>query len=378
MDHSYSEEEEIFITNTSICFEQLNQTIIDNYGYCLSRIRSNKNLITRIMNHYNDYFFKISTNMLKDYFFLISDGKYSSKERSTLIKKSWDAIFRSIYDNETQTNLNKICDFLPCFFSYFIYNCFLALWEDNSNSHGFSLEIDQNTVFCHKIPDICSILGRIHQLINGYIPNSGYFADRMLLYFDMTIPNGDSIKINEKSDRQAKEVVLKVKTNRNIAQPASESQKIREIISQSRRNDVDLLLRKIENDTALKRTALLRRLEYDKHLIVDKYDTVMNSDKVDQDTFIKELRQNQQKGLYSEDPQITLELLKKAPFKEIEKEFESQELCYDANMVVESVLKQIDLKERQESISEEHLTPDDRYELFDPQKTIEKVYKIGK
>ena len=82
------------------------------------------------------------------------------------------------------------------------------------------------------------------------------------------------------------------------------------LLMRARCRNVEYTLQQAKIDAAMKRTALIHRFQHDREMIEMKKNAVLAASEKDKIEFMAQMSHNQSKGIYLEDPVITLELLR--------------------------------------------------------------------
>lgn len=143
------------------------------------------------------------------------------------------------------------------------------------------------------------------------------------------------------------------------------------LLMRARCRDVEENLRRAQMEAAVKRTGLMHKFQQDRIMIEVKRSAVTQGTTEEQEIFVRQLRRNQLRGIFLEDPVITLDLLKKRTGPTNVPPLEPGEQGR-VSRIVDSVLNQCAAEQRRREEVEFHCTDDFRNSVIDVRRVFVK------
>lgn len=142
------------------------------------------------------------------------------------------------------------------------------------------------------------------------------------------------------------------------------------LLMRARCRNVEYELQQVEMDAAVKRTKLMHFFQSDRETVETKRLAVVNATPEQKEIFIDQLRKNQERGAFVEDPKITLELLKNsslvADVPPLSTGFHGK-----IEKIVDNVLSQCAVEQRRQEEVENHLTHEVRNMVIDVRRVFD-------
>jgi hypothetical protein len=136
----------------------------------------------------------------------------------------------------------------------------------------------------------------------------------------------------------------------------------RSLLMRSRFDRVEYELRVAKMEGSVERIHLIHRFQQDRELIELKRRVVTNASPESQQKFVEQLGQNQTKGIFLEDPAITLDLLREGPLEPVVLAPLSTGKHGKAEQIVDLVLNESALEHRRKTEVEVHCSREMRTE----------------
>lgn len=402
-----------------IVYEYLDNNSFKNaYNYSLEQMKSNyksKNSFSKIDEDAFGIFSKFESKLQLLIKPLFDDMNSIAFKNSPLqaplnkkIQDSWHSCYVSIYSSQISHNLfDHFLSIIPYFYANSIFSIYLNL----------PIPLGLST------PSRTTIGLRFAYVFGGLIPIDLYVDQIMTRYFgidpekivnaeyleESNEENGLLMQIEDVSqlvDFERRPKNKKIKWSSNSRSPIShtptesishglsflypphgvssfkkdlihfdvkrkndsicDDQNIKSLLLRSRSENVKANLSRVQMDTNIKRTKVMQRFQKDSLMIRSKHKAVSRASKKVKNTFCKELREMQEKGIYMEDPAITLSLIKTIP--ELQKSRKNQEIEDNVEEIVNSVLLHCADDEKKQNSNGYHLSYYDRKEVIDVNK----------
>lgn len=412
-EYVYEEEEEdlqqpIFnltsIQSQADPWEYINdQSIDDAYETTLYHIRINRTNVIRLFRTHKEIIMSVVSPMFCDiHSVFIEEMTPETSPPSEDLIRMWQACYSDIYlRTPNKKALSLFFDVIPYFYSFVVYSMYLNLPIPLGICPPKRFKIARRVVYMFSSitylnSAIKSIMNQLFdpeiklkpiykkpeesvllpvEDITGLVDLERRPKDRSRR-FDMTSVSPIATKIHRKpvhackflyplnGDKTFKKELKSFTQKPKAPGDFTPDLDTKSLLMRARCRNVEHELQQVEMDSAVKRTKLMHFFQSDRELVETKRIAVANATPEQKEIFIEQLRRNQERGAFVEDPKITMELLKLSPII-AEVPPLSTGIHGKIEKIVDNVLSQCAVEQRNQDEVEEHLTHEMRNMVID-------------
>lgn len=385
-------------------------TIPESYQATLYNLRVNNQNVIRL--------YKIHQDKIQTVVPLMYNDIHSIFIRQTMLEDSppsddmiqlWQTCYSHIYlTTKNRSTLNSFLNIIPFFFAFVIYNMYLRLPTPLGIVPPKNFKIARRTIYLFSSitylnssiksilqnlfepevklkpmtpkPSQASVLLPIEDL-NGLVDLERRQKDRPRKFaLDSVSPLASKIRKDPKNLCNLMYPIHGDKTFKEELKPFSQKEKApgdftpdldtKSLLMRARCRNAQYELQQLEMDAAVKRTKLMHFFQTDREVVETKRAAVLNASPEQKETFIRQLRENHERGNFIETPKITLELLKNAPIISQVAPL-SPGVHGKIERIVDNVLSQCAVEQRRQEEVEVHLTHEMRNSIIDVRRAFE-------
>lgn len=385
------------------------QTINDSYETTLYHIRLNKPNTLRIFRLRKEMIMSVISPMFCDiHSVFIEETIPENSPPSDDLIRMWQACYSDVYlRTPNKKALTLFYDVIPYFYSYAVYNIYINLPTPLGICPPKRFKIAKRVLYMFSSitylnSAIKSVMNQLFEPEIKLKPIVKKTEESVLIpveditglvdlerrpknrsrRFDLTSVSPISTKIHRKPLHTCKFFypMNGDKTFKKDLQPFTQKAKApgdftpdlytKSLLMRARCRNVEYELQQVEMDAAVKRTKLMHFFQSDRELVETKRLAVANATPEQKEIFIQQLRKNQERGAFVEDPKITMELLKSSTIVADVPPL-STGVRGKIEKIVDNVLSQCAVEQRRQDDVEAHLTHEVRNQVIDVRRVFD-------
>ena len=378
-------------------------TVAFDYSYLQLKLR--KQTILKIIKKHQEDIEKLMPFVFIDihYIFIFKSGSIDDKPSDEIILE-WQKCYSKMYSlSENKNALNAFLDMFPYYLAYSIYTVYKNLPTPLGITPPKRTKIAKRILFMFSsivylnsavkaqfnklfppeiklkpitlMPEYPPVLLPVEDLTG--LVDIERRPKNILKPFDLNSQSPISTRIPKQSlhpsqlsypkngDRTFKKDLKSFVQKEKSVSDFTPDLDTKSLLMRARCKHVEHELQQVEMEAAVKRTKLMHFFNTDRELVEAKRLAVLNAEPEKQQKFIRQLRRNQIKGQFHEDPRITLQLLTAQPMIAADIPPLSTGVNGKIEKIVDSVLSQCAVEQRRQEEVEFHLSHEERNLILD-------------